>query len=119
MVNLKCGDRSYPEFKLFQEVEQFFTVNQLDRRCSVTRGLFLCLCRKAARGHDNALVGAPVHGAAEVTNVHGRNRVAVPFALKQHLERNKRIDLQDAVPVNASIPALAGDLNIGEARLAQ
>src|SRR5690606_10079319 len=104
----------------FEHGDEFFTVDELDRGNAFARGFLAGVVGEHARGDDETLIGAALHGATEVTNVAGGDRMSrVALALEQHLEGDQRVDLQDAVAVDPAVTGSALDDDLLKAALAQ
>lgn len=119
MLHRESSDRSKTKLQRLKHVDEFLAVDQLNRRCAVAGCLTLRLLGERASRDDDAFVCAPRHSTTKVAHLRGRNRLGIALTLKQHLERHKRIDLENPESVDSAIATLTSDDNLGEARLPQ
>ena len=76
---------------------------------ALSHGLFPRLGRERAGSDDDSLVRAACHCAAEIAHVAWCDRPSVLLALKENLETNEGVDLEDADTVDAAVPGAASD----------
>lgn len=109
---------SYAQPALLEKIAQAWAIYQVNGRGSVPCRLVGRLSGEAARGYEQALVGAPLHRATKVADFF-RTHAAHPFfARKLDLKRNK-VHSQNADTVYPTVARLATNLDLGETRFAQ
>src|SRR5206468_3665673 len=108
-VQIECVLGLQAQLELLKHSGQLLTVNELDRRCSISNGLLSSIGGEGSGRDDDALVSTAGHRTPKIANVARSDRARVLLALKQYLKTDQRIDLQDANAVDAAISGPTGD----------
>lgn len=118
-INAVRFHRRQAEFEVFEHCDKLFAIDQLNRRNPIAERLTFRVSREGPRREDDALVGPPHHGTAEIPYLTRTHRTRVPLALKENLETDQRIDLQDPDTVNTAVVRFACDCHLLKSGLAQ
>src|SRR5690242_17619306 len=81
---------AHAELVLLQKVTQASTVDEIDRRCAVPRGLCFGVSGECTGGNQQTFVSSAGHRSAEVAYGTRPDAALVPLALEEDWERNQR-----------------------------
>ena len=93
----------YTDSKLFEFLNQFFAINQINRPCTIT----LCLCPRftgeAAGCNQQTFIRSSIHCSTEVANDRCPDASFVALGLELNVERQESTDSDNAFAVDSTI----------------
>jgi hypothetical protein len=119
MVNVVSAARLQPQLKVRQHFNESLTINQLDRWRSVPVSLSPGILCERRSCEDDPFVGSTHHRASEVTHHGWAHGGLESLALKENSEAHEWVNHQEAVAIDAPIPASARDDHLFEASFSE
>ena len=101
---------------LLEELNQLVTIDQFYWGDPFSKGLVFGFVCKPASGYEDTLLSPSLHRSSEVTDLGWRNCISVTFRLKNNLDADKGIDLEDPFTIDPTISGTAFDNDLYETR---